>query len=427
MTIGKFCSVLILGILTSFFIFPVGFVGLPESLNTKQIMAVIGVLLFVVNSIKDRFFGFNRTIFISSLLALVFSLWCFFCVTVNNTDDFSYATYIRSYVIWLSAAYCLVYFMRFEHGTVSIGLLIKYLLLISVFQCLVAVLIDNAPALRSLVNSIFIQDLRAVDGDRLYGIGASLDSGGIRFATSLILTSYLIVNDTQVSSSRVRLSFYLFCFSFVTILGSTIARTTLIGAALGLLYMFGAYSYTRYLSLTRKQVRFWIVLLLGISFIAFLSISLYRSIPVFKDYVRFAFESFFNYFERGTFSSRSTDILMNMWIWPTNTDGWIFGYGNFDNWYYHTDIGYCRFVLYCGIVGVVLFSIFFLYNAYSIKDKFVKGPLLSLFLLVMVFVIWVKVSTDIFQFFALLLLINGDFEQEEEIEDCVKDEIVDLE
>lgn len=427
MTIVRFFSTIIIGILTSFFIFPVGFVGLPESLNTKQIMAVLGIVFFLFNSVTNRSFGMKRTTLFSAALAIIFSLWCFFCVTINHTNDYAYATYIRSFIIWLSSAYCLVCVMKSVHGKVTIFLLIKYLLFVSVAQCLVAVLIDNISAVRFFLWDIFTRSQRAVDGGRLYGIGASLDSGGIRFATTLLLASHFIVNDTSVKDSKGKLAFYLLCYLFVSVIGSTISRTTIIGMALGLFYIAGHYGYTKYMLLTKTQIRFWSILLLSLAFVVAFSIRYYSTSDVFRDYVRFAFESFFNYFENGTFSSTSTNALMNMLVWPSEPEGWIYGYGNFDNWYYHTDIGYCRFTLYCGIVGVVLFSIFFLYNAYAIKDKFVNGSLLAMLLLVMVFVIWVKVSTDIFQFFALLLLINGDYEQEEDIEDCAIDDIVDLE
>lgn len=417
MTIVRFFSMIIIGILTSFFIFPVGFVGLPESLNTKQIMAVLGIVFFVFNSVADRSFGLKRSTLLSAALAIIFSLWCFFCVTINHTNDYAYATYIRSFIIWLSSAYCLVCVMKAEHGRVSISLLIRYLLFVSVVQCLLAVLIDNISAIRLLVWNVFTLSQRAVEGGRLYGIGASLDSGGIRFATTLLLTSHFIVNDTSVKDSKVKLASYLLCFLFVSVIGSTISRTTLIGMALGLVYIAGNYGYTKYMLLTKTQIRFWGILLLILAIVSVYSIHFYSSSAVFREYVRFAFESFFNYFEKGTFSSNSTDILMNMWIWPSDSDGWIYGYGNFDNWYYHTDIGYCRFTMYCGLVGVFLFSIFFIYNAYAIKDKYIGGKVLSLMLLVVVFVIWIKVSTDIFQFFALLFLINGDFEQEDDSEE----------
>ena len=112
MTIKRVVCAFLLGILVSFYVFPIGIVGLPESLNTKQIMAVLGLIFFSYDSIKSHVFCLKKTTIISGTLAVLFSLWCFFCVSINHTDDLSYAIYVRSFFIWLSGAYCLIFFFR---------------------------------------------------------------------------------------------------------------------------------------------------------------------------------------------------------------------------------------------------------------------------------------------------------------------------
>ncbi len=106
----------------------------------------------------------------------------------------------------------------------------------------------------------------------------------------------------------------------------------------------------------------------------------------------------------------STDKLNSkMWIWPSDTSGWVIGTGLYSNFIYNTDIGYCRFILYCGIVGFSIFASFFVYNAYasyrilpSIYADF------SIALLILCFVIWYKVSTDIFQIYALFYCMDAE-------------------
>ena len=95
-----------------------------------------------------------------------------------------------------------------------------------------------------------------------------------------------------------------------------------------------------------------------------------------------------------------------MWVWPKDTRSWIIGTGLFDDWVYGTDIGYCRFTLYCGLVGMVLFSIFFIYNGIAINFSLKHVGLLSLFLIALTFIIWLKVSTDIFFIYALLFCLD---------------------
>lgn len=406
-------TAIFLGVLVSFYLFPIGFSGLPEALNTKQVMAVIGVLLFAYHSRWNGFY-IRKSVIISAIFALIFSVWCYLCVVVNNTTDLAYATYIRSFAIWLSGAYCVVYIMKQAYGDVTISLITKYLLFVCLAQCVFAQMVDNIPAFHSWVDRFIIQDVRPKLVNRLYGIGASLDSAGVRFATTLVFCCHMVVNDSNISKSKRVLSLYLVGFLALSILGAMIARTTLLGTAVGLVYLVYHYGKTQRGNLSVRQVRFWRILFLVIALVSISVVYLYNTNSSFRDYLRFAFEAFFNYSEEGEFYTGSSDVLMNMWRWPTDSDGWIYGYGHFDGWFYNTDIGYCRFTLYCGVVGMALFSLFFIANAWMIRNKFKDGDLLALMLLVIVFVVWVKVSTDIFQFFALLLLISSDFEESED-------------
>jgi len=60
-----------------------------------------------------------------------------------------------------------------------------------------------------------------------------------------------------------------------------------------------------------------------------------------------------------------------------------------------------------------IFSIFFLYCHLVQIRKFRDFRLAALLLVALTFIIWVKVSTDIFFIDALLFCITGDYEAEE--------------
>jgi len=70
-----------------------------------------------------------------------------------------------------------------------------------------------------------------------------------------------------------------------------------------------------------------------------------------------------------------------------------------------TDVGYLRFIYYCGLVGLFVFSTFFIYLSAVCYKKFPKERDLFFLLAVLVFVIWLKVSTDIFLVYAIFLCI----------------------
>lgn len=405
----KFIVSTILVILTSFYLFPVSFSFLPEVINSKMILAGFGIVAFLYDGIERKSFSVPHPLLYAGILAFIFSLWCFFCVAENGTDDVSYAQYWVSFFTWGFGAYAVFFLIRTMTGKYNLDTLIFYLTLVCVAQCFLAELIDNNPGVRQFVDRFFIQGQDFMhDIKRLYGIGASLDTAGVRFSVVMTLIAH------QISSRRDqdkidtwRLVFYTLSFLIILVIGSIIARTTWVGAFVGLAYIFLNDLHIGRGTINPQKLKFW-GWLSGISFLVVLVIVfLYKSNPVFRDNFRFGFEGFFNWAETGVFRADSMDKLNRvMWVWPTDTRSWIIGRGLFENWVFGTDIGYCRFTLYCGLIGLGLFSLFFLYNGYSFIHRFPQFILLGLLLIVLTFAIWVKVATDIFFIYALLFWLQ---------------------
>lgn len=72
-----------------------------------------------------------------------------------------------------------------------------------------------------------------------------------------------------------------------------------------------------------------------------------------------------------------------------------------------TDIGYLRFIFYFGLIGLLAFSHFFIIVAKECIELLPKYKIMVLFILLLGFVIWMKVSTDVFAIFALLLCVGN--------------------
>ena len=68
-----------------------------------------------------------------------------------------------------------------------------------------------------------------------------------------------------------------------------------------------------------------------------------------------------------------------------------------------TDIGYLRFIFYFGLIGLFAFSYFFIAVARECINVMPEHKTLILFILLLGFIIWLKVATDVFLVFALLL------------------------
>ena len=404
----QLCAKLIILVTTSFYLFPIGLSFLPSSLNTKMILAVVGAMLYIIDCIKKREATVSKYLFGAIIFAFAFSLACYIAIVYNNTYDDSFTGYFFSFFTWLGGAYVVCAIInQLDDEPVNLRRLTIYMTIVCVAQCISAIMIDRIPALKQVVDSYIIQGQEFLNNvDRLYGIGASLDTAGVRFSIVLIMLAYVLCEDWQTYNDKKRLSLYLIGFCIIVFIGNMISRTTLVGAAVGIGYILFMYIPSSII-ITQKQLRLYSTFIVVVGIIVAVAVYLYNTDSGFRSNIRFAFEGFFNWAETGVWRTGSTDKLNNvMWIWPQTTKGWIIGTGLFGNWVYSTDIGYCRYILYCGLIGFSIFSLFFVYNAWVVTQRFSGTRMLAFCLVATTFIVWIKVATDIFFIYALMFCLE---------------------
>ena len=394
---------ILIGLMVSFYFYTVNFTFMPSWLSSKTFLSVIGIIIFAYQSIQCKSFKLDQDIMLSGMLAGVFSFSCLLSVIANGTDDMSYVTYIVSFAVWTFGAHAVCTFIRLHHGRLDLKLISNYLIWVAVLQCILSQLIAHIPAVMYFIDSI-VADHNAFfhDKDRLYGLGAALDPAGVRFSiVELLIAHQLIKGNGHLRSSE--LWFYYLSFFIILVLGCMISRTTTVGAILGIVYsildrirhMGGNINIGRLKSIGVLIL----ILVIAIPIIVYL----YNNDSFTHQQLRFAFEGFFNWVETGVWRTGSTDKLNGtMWIWPTDQTGWLIGYGLFGNWAYGTDIGYCRFTLYCGLLGLSIFAYFFLFLSQRFAKRNPGTGLIAMMLFVLNMIIWVKVATDIYLIFAIL-------------------------
>lgn len=423
----RIISILVTLVITSLYFFTFELRPLPGA-NTKMIMAGLGLIVIGIQMARQKNPLINTGFFKLVLLASLVSLIGLFAVVFNDTSDFEYATYIVSMLVWISAAYVVITWMKFVHGTVSVELLAQYLVAVSVMQCVLALAIDSYMPLKQLVNSIMV--VTPVMEKRLYGMDASLDIAGSRFSVVLVLIVYLMSRISKNKSYKV--ISYIVAFFVIAIVGNMISRTTTVGVIVALCYFI--------FLLFRKQdnsvvkLRYILILFVGIlvCLLPFLCY-LYQINTSFHENIRFAFEGFFSLAEKGKWEVHSNEMLKDMYIFPDNLKTWIVGDGYFDNpyfadkyytgpawagYYKGTDVGYLRFIYYFGLIGLFAFSAFMLKIGQILMDRFHEERIMFLIIILLNFIIWFKVSTDLFVVYALFLMIpkSGD----EEFDKCLK-------
>lgn len=403
----------VLMLIASFYLFTISFTFLPYAVNSKILVAVFGMIVFVYDCIRKSALEISRSTLVAALLAIVFSLWCLFSVTVNNTYEMDYATYIVSFLTWMAGAYGVYAALRIGYGTVDMWILVRYLALVGVFQCISAVAIDNNSAFCNFVDRFMIGGDYYREHMRMYGIGAALDPAGIRFSVILVMIAHQFSYDPEVRKNGLFQTTDMVAYAIILIIGSTISRTTIVGGAMGIAYMMISLIRLRQGGfITTRMVQVFFIFIVVLAGIIASAIYFYRTSETFQGYLRFGFEAFFNWAETGEFRTSSTDELGKMWVWPADTRTWIIGRGTFGVFENFTDIGYCNFTFYCGLVGLMIFSIYFIYVHLVLNRKFRNFLIPSLLFIALTFIIWCKVTTDIFFIDALLFCIAGDDEEE---------------
>lgn len=416
----------LLAILTSFYFFPFEFTFLP-GINTKMAMAGLGLVLLLVQLAQRQDSIINRDVFHLSLIAGGVSLIVFFAVTWNDTYDYTYATYLVSMWVWLSGAYVVIQTLKKFHGSVSVELVCNYLIVVCVAQCLIAFVMVQYPPLKTFVDSFLgSTGFMGKMEERMYGIGASLDVAGSRFSVILVMIAFLLMKKVPTNKEKYT-GLYLVAFFVIVVIGNMISRTTTVGVIIALIYLFYASRmYTFHLDLNMRYLlrHFVGVLLLAILLIAYG----YHANQDFQENLRFGFEGFFSLAEKGEWEVNSNERLKGMYVFPDNLKTWIIGDGYFNNpygvdpyytgpkwggFYKGTDVGYLRFIFYFGTLGLIAFFCFFCKVAQLCMKRFAEfKSMFALFLLVN-FVIWFKVSTDVFLVFALFLCIAKEEKTEE--------------
>lgn len=412
-------------ILTSFYFFPIETVFLP-GVNTKMALAGIGLLILGKRLAQRRDAGINKDFFVLSLLALGISLISLLTMTINNTPDASFLTYFVSMWVWMGGAYTVVRWLDTAYSYVNVRLICNQLIAVCVIQCLIAWTKDVYPPLQAWVDSFvggeaFMGNTKEA---RLSGIGAALDVAGLRFSAVVVMIGYILSKAEELSHKQVVT--YLISFLIIAIIGNMMSRTTTVGVGLALVYWI--YS-TNLLSLKQniknQKLWFWLGGILCVIIPVF--IYLYFANDTFYKNIRFGFEGFFSLWETGEWQTSSNDILLeHMVVFPDNWVTWLIGDGYaanpmdktlsfFDPYYtgpiYHgyykgTDIGYLRYIFYFGLVGTFVFVFFMWKSAWACIHRFKNYKMMFLMILLVNYIGWFKVSTDIFLVFAIFLVLS---------------------
>ena len=345
-------------------------------------------------------------------------------VDIGQRNGQTVVLHLATYLKILSAqafAYAVVKAIQWVHGYTSVRLVGTYLMGVCVLQCLLALLIDGIPEVKQVIDTYFLQGAEFMERtNRLYGIGAALDVSGIRFSCVLVIIAVILATLSETESRKYTF-FYLMAFIWISIVGNMIARTTTVGVFLGMTYLiYKTRLYTLHIKVN-EHIRLWMYFGILLMIAVFVSAYLYQVDLKFRHDFRFAFEGFFSLAEEGKWNVSSNNTLKFMYVFPDNIKTWIIGDGYLSNpadvdpyftgkiikgFYMGTDVGYLRFIFYFGLIGLIVFTGLFHKASQICQNRFPNQKDMFILLLIVNYIVWFKVSTDVFSTFAILLMID---------------------
>lgn len=423
-------------IVTSFYFFPFEFTFLP-GVNTKMMIAVVGLMFFGYDMVHKGKGSLPKWLLYLFLGAAIVSTVGLLSITVNNTSDTAYVTYFISMSVWLGASYAVCRSLILLDDNISVESICKYVAIVCTAQCILALVINSYSTAQTIVDRYVLQDQEFLHRvKRIYGIGASLDTAGTRFTACLVMITHVLIKNGK-SYGYWKLLLYISAFIVITIIGNIIARTTLVGVVVSLIYVILNRIFSFYEIPKDGRHRIGRTLLIPILLAIPICTLEYNNNATFRKLLRFGFEGFFSLAEKGRWEVSSNNTLEGMVVFPDNVKTWVIGDGYFENqrndinyigdateggYYMGTDVGYLRFTFYFGLIGLLSFLAFLIMSARLCSEQNPDDSPLPYMIATAGLIIWFKVATDLFLVFALLICAGYLHKSEEEGVEPVDDQ-----
>lgn len=350
------------------FIYKPEFIFIPHSIN--MFMGIIGLILSTRNKVRDIILYRTDARVISIVrLILPFVIISVFSMIINTSTDMKFIRYGISVFLAYYGAYWLSYMFYKCYGSLNVKIIVMYLLYATLLHQFIALIMFFDYSIYNLLQSLVRIDasgLEAMDrtaGFRLQGLGASFFTAGLIYGYVLIMLALAIKQGEFNSKEQpwIMASYFL-----ITAVGIMMARTTIVGFALGLLIIISYYA-TSWRKFFKTFIRLGFILCL----LCVVVIKIYPSLlSDFEGLFEFAFELVNNYKNSGELHSGTTDRLLEMWgTIPDNFKTWLIGDARWvdadgRHYYMRVDVGYLRNLWYFGLIGTLTYL---LYNLKSLK------------------------------------------------------------
>lgn len=371
-------------------------------LHPSVTMGVIGAGLLLRDYLRKQWMAYQVAPLSLMVIPFILSI---FPAKLINPAGMEIAYVIQNGitpVIYLFAAYFLYRFAVVVYGNVDYQRLSGIWINVVVIQSVLTLCVNLLPFMQDLLlflvrysegRGLIVASLE--QGNRFIGFGTQFFGSGIIYAFTIILLAF------RLAQQRIGLPFIrdLVLLAFISLVGLLLARTVLVGIAIGAVIFCYQRYFTDYYRLA------WFCFLLIPTALLLLLIFLYAVLNnllgvdlLHSKLFYFAAELFINLFSGAGLETESTDILLEMYqIVPTTLTTWLIGDGfylaqnSLDGLYYMgTDVGYLRIIFAVGLVGLIVNLMTHSYLTAKIMALKPQRALLYFALLTLYFILLIK-------------------------------------
>lgn len=386
-------------LLASYFIYRFYFSFVSNSIQQLLLFGIIGIYL-VLNFPRllnhFRHFGRNKTLFVSAtLLYALMVVFSFLIPIVHGTQDFSYLKYQLRYVSYLLSYIVLVDLIRLHLKPENLkDEVIRIYTVVSRNYVIVSMLMLVVRPLRYFWQSIIRETERNINLVNNYdpyvtrwgwsGFSGFARTMQMTIAVAFIL--YLILKQIQ-KGEKISLS-YLVTLVFLLIGNAFYGRVGLL-TSIGIIGLV-----VLYLILSKGKV------ILGVGILGSLA-TVFAGMTIFKEFNP-AIEKWYNWamdpilglLQTGTFGTKSSDILFDMYFIPDLRTFFV-GDGYYTDpmsgeYYMSTDVGYIRPLLFYGIFFLIAGYLIPVILSYTLVRTDRMNISLTLLLLTVMFIFEIK-------------------------------------
>jgi hypothetical protein len=416
-------------ILLFLYLYSIPLKGLPQGIGTRVLFSIFGMLILLYGLFTYRIrFNFRQVktaFFLVNCSILVFVAIIYTSCFINNTKDISMVRNSISFFLTMLSVLFFYKLIVFYFKTNAINALINLIIFGAVIQVLTALIMFINPAVKEYIvafldpKDFLIEQLMSGETYRLTGLGTNPFVTGITNGFALILISYKIKTNRKNDLMNL---IYILCFILITIIGSMIARTTILGAILALVNLALGFNLNMKISIDKVTKKLVSIL----AFTLVLGLCVYsidnEFINKLTDSLEYGFEIIYNLKSGRGAQTESTNELKEMYVWPSKLTTYMIGDGYMNNpdspsaYYMATDVGYLRLIYYVGLLGlfsfltIQLLPLFFIY--WHSKERYMKQ--LCILLGIFILILYTKGIADLFfmSFLILFFHINKNHENQ---------------